>query len=122
MATDLLVNDKRPVVGDDLDVKVTVSDLPAGVTLTKAWITFKQNREDADNAAGSVQESITSGFTPSGTSVAFTIPLPRAKTALFVPGETYYWDVQVKDNTGKVTTPIPDGEAIWAQGITTAVS
>ena len=36
--------------GDALDVKRTVTNIPATQTLTKAWLTLKVNRFDADAA------------------------------------------------------------------------
>jgi hypothetical protein len=53
------------VAGDDLDVRRTVTGVPAGQTLTKAWLTFKTNRFDTDvNAL--LQKTITSAPTSSG--------------------------------------------------------
>src|SRR3954468_10819484 len=53
------------VAGDDLDVRRSVTGVPSGQTLTKAWLTFKTNRFDTDGHA-LLQKIITSTPTTSG--------------------------------------------------------
>lgn len=119
MATILLRSDgKNPIIGDEVPVSVTAT-IPAGVTLTKAWMTFKIQRGDLD-AAAIVQKSITSGFTGT-TTVTFTITLSETDTALF-SARRYFWDIQAKDSNSHIATLIPDGEVTWQLGITNASS
>lgn len=119
MATALLRSDgKNPVIGDDIPLTVTAT-VPAGITLVKAWITFKTQRSDLD-AAAIVQKSITSGFVGT-TSVVFTLTITKTDTALF-SARKYFWDVQAKDSNGNIATIIPDGEVTWQLGVTDASS
>jgi len=53
------------VAGDALDVNRTVTDIPTGRTLTKAWLTFKRNRYQSDSDA-LLQKTITPSQTSSG--------------------------------------------------------
>lgn len=120
MPTKLLRADKKkPVIGDDMTIPVSVSSLPSGVSLSKAWITFKTNK-DADDAA-ILQKSITSGFTGT-TTVSFSFSLSKTDTAIFKDGVKYFFDVQVLDSNSKITTPIPDGEATFQKGVTKATA
>jgi hypothetical protein len=122
MSTKLLRADGQlPVIGDDIDVPVSVSSVPGGVSITKAWLTFKpsSNRSAADDSV--LQKILTSGFTGT-TTVSFTFPLSKTDTAVFTPGTKYVFDVQVLDSSGKLSTPIVDGEAKFQVGVTSAVS
>ncbi len=120
MATKLLrADNKNPVIGDDMTVPVSVSAVASGVSISKAWITFKTNKDSEDTAI--LQKSITSGF--SGTStVTFSFSLSNTDTAIFKDGTKYFFDVQVLDSNGKITTPIPDGEATFQKGVTKATA
>jgi hypothetical protein len=120
MATKLLRADGQlPVIGDDIDVPVSVSSVPGGVSITKAWITFKADKDAADDSV--LQKILTSGFTGTRT-VSFTFPLSKTDTARFTSGTRYFFDVQVLDSSGKLSTPIADGEAKFQAGITSATS
>lgn len=120
--TRLLRTDGRhPVCGDTLPIDLTVTNVPAGTTIVKAWLTFKKSSGDADDAATTIQKVITSGFTGT-TTVTFTITLSASETAQFAPNTNYLWDVQVKDAAGGIWTPIPDGVAQFVKGRTDATS
>lgn len=119
MATRLLRADgKNPVIGDDMTVPVSVSEV-SGVSITKAWLTFKTNKDAND--ASVLQKIITSGFTGT-TTVTFSFSLSKTDTAVFQPDTKYFFDVQILDSNNKVTTPIPDGEAVFQKGVTAATS
>lgn len=111
---------KGKIAGDDLRVKVTVTGIPAGQTIAKAWLTLKTKKADAD--PGVVQKVITTGFTHTGTDpVTCTMnwDLSAAETALCKPQVSYEYDVQVKTNTGLIDTPI-GGQIVFDQGVTAA--
>ena len=115
MATNLLRSDgKRPVTGDDISLAITAT-VPAGVTLVKAWATFKSELGDAD--ADAIAQVSTTSFSGT-TTVTFTLVLSKIQTALFVADRTYVWDVQAKDSNGNIGTVIPDGEVSWQKGAT----
>lgn len=109
---------KLPVAGDDARIHCSVSDIPIGVTFNKAWVTFKTSKTQAD--PGLLQKTITTGFTLSDTTISFDIDLVPAETLLFIPNVQYVFDVQVRDNNNRLTTPVPDGTAVFQQQITTA--
>lgn len=115
MATTLRRSDgKNFVAGDDVDVNVTVQGVPSGVSIVKAWITFKERRADTSFV---LQEILTSGFT-GATEVSFTFLLTHESTVLFSAARKYFFDVQVKTNDGKLGTPISDGEVVFEQQTT----
>lgn len=109
---------KRPVIGDTVPIQITVSNVPADTMIVKAWVTFKRKLSDPD-ANAVIQKTITSGFTGT-TTVSFTITLTASDTALFQPDREYFFDVQVKDSSGGIYTPLPDGVVIWQKGVTDA--
>ena len=116
MATTLKREDNNNfVAGDDVDIAVTVENVPSGVSIVKAWLTFKASRTAASFV---VQKILTSGFAGTST-VTFTFLLTNADTAQFRPGTKYFFDVQVKTNNGKIVTPIAHGEATFDQQTTT---
>jgi hypothetical protein len=53
-------------VGDDFDIVRTITDVPSGVTITKAWLMVKENSADVDGSA-IVTKTITTGTTTPGT-------------------------------------------------------
>lgn len=120
-STKVLLRDdnKNPVIGDTLPITFSVSGVPEGVTLVKAWLTFKVKLADTDVQAV-VQKTITTGFIGT-TTVTFTIVMSKEDTALFAARD-YIWDLQVKDNSGGIFTPIPDGKVTWQKGVTDASS
>jgi hypothetical protein len=116
MAVKLVRTDnKNPVIGDTVPVQVSISSIPDGVSISKAWITFKRKIEDRDIDAV-LQKVITSGFTGT-TTIAFTFTLTKTDTALFRP-TNYVFDIQIKDSDGNIFTPFPDGEVTWQKGVT----
>lgn len=97
------------VTGDDYDVDILVSDVPAGQTLTTAWFTVKNYDTDVDSNAV-FQTSITTNATTTGqitTSGIYTrclFTLVPAQTRLLNRAGQYSYDVQVKTNLGKIAT------------------
>ena len=122
MPTKLLTpGNKQPVVGDDLQIDFTITGVPAGSSFTKAWMTFKRNRSDAD-ASAIIAPTITSGLTVTSTTLTYSITITKAQSILFTPGIKYYWDAQVMRSTGAISTPIADGEVIFSSQTTIASS
>ncbi len=117
MATELKRSDGLdPIIGDAIPLTLTIT-VPAGITLSKAWWTFKRSLSDLDAAA--IVQKTTTSFTGT-TTVVFSFTLSKTDTALFTAGKRYYWDVQAIDSGGNPATIIPDGEVIWRRGVTDA--
>lgn len=114
---------KGKVAGDDLRVHVTVTGIPAGQTVVKAWLTIKSKRSDADNQA-IAQKILTAGFSHTGTdpvTATWNFDLTAGDTAICKPQTTYEYDIQVKTSTGLLDTPIT-GQIVFEQGVTAATS
>lgn len=116
------------VVGDDLNVRATVTNVPNGDPLTKAWFTVKKREADED-ADAVFQKVITtsSGASgqitdagASGTGTALFV-LGKSDTVLLTGERTYYFDVQVKTSTGLIYTPIK-GQMVGEKQVTRADS
>lgn len=114
---------KGKVAGDDLRTKVTISGVPVGQSIVKAWLTIKAKKADLD-ASAIVQKVIMSGFVHTGTdpiTCAFTIDLAATDTILCKPQTTYEFDVQIKTASGVIDTPI-FGQIVFDEGVTQAIS
>jgi hypothetical protein len=122
MPTKLTRPDGKPIVaGDDFEVHVTVSSIPDARTFSKSWLTVKRNETDADVDAILVV-TITSGFTVNSGTLTYTIPVTHGQSVLFTPKVKHFFDVQLLDSTGAITTPVSDGEVTFAQQKTIATS
>jgi hypothetical protein len=96
--------------GGSLDVVRTVTNVPGGETLTKAWLTIKKLATDAD--PGVLQKVITSASTSAGQITnaggsgtgALLFTLASADTAALVVNQNYVYDVQVLTSGGRVLT------------------
>lgn len=95
--------------GQDYEINRTITDVPAGDTLAKAWLTLKTSIDDAD--PGLVQKEITSvnvagtgQITDTGadTTGAVRFDLVPADTALPTPGTAVPYDIKVRTTAGKV--------------------
>lgn len=115
------VANKNLTAGDDVRITITINNVPSGVSFVKGWISFKTSDTVADSSA-TLQKTVTSGFTQSGTTVTFSIDLSNVETLLFTPGISYRWDIQLKDSSSRLSTPISDGVVVWRKGITLAAS
>lgn len=117
------------VIGDDFTIQRTYTDVPVGVTITKAWLTIKSSdgQIDADalmqlditptlSANGQITDADTTGG-----SIAMVFKLPRAKTALATPNLQYGYDVQVLASDGLIHT-MELSVIYFARGRTDAVS
>jgi len=99
------------VVGDDLEIRRTVTDLPDAIEL--AWLTIKQHNRLADSAAvvtkaitesdvpGTGQIEVDGGVGSDGT-LRFDLT-PDDTTALGT--RTWSYDIQIKLDNGSVYTP-----------------
>ena len=95
--------------GDSLDVIRTVTNVPAGETLTKAWLTVKKSNTDADPGVLQKVITTTSGaagqITNAGASGtgALLFTIASAETAALTTSGLMY-DVQVITSGGRVLT------------------
>jgi hypothetical protein len=118
------------VMGDDFTIQRTYTNVPTGVTITKAWLTIKASDRqiDADalmqlditTAGGNPNGQITDADTTDGI-IAMVFKLPRAKTALAQPNLQYGYDVQVKASDGLIHT-MELGTISFTRGRTDAIA
>lgn len=117
------------VIGNDFDFERTLTDVPVGAVLSKAWLTIKNNWWDADVDA-IIQKAITSSANPGVGQITDTgadeigtvfFQLTNTDTSLLYPDRIYWYDCQVKTNTGKIYTA-EKGNFIPASRITQTTS
>jgi hypothetical protein len=115
---------------DNLSIPYTVTDIPVGRTMTKAWLTIKTQKEDAD--PGILQKVITTApqagigqITDPGASgtgqLLFLIAPSDFSAAALVALVTYEYDIQVKFDDGGIAT-LELGKITFEQGVTAATS
>lgn len=116
------------VAGDDLDVKRTITNIPATQTLTKAWLTFKTKPSDAD--PGLLQKVIAPGavvgqgqITDTGASGTGSLlfQLSQANTLALPVGIDVHYDIKVLTSAGKIYTA-SQGVYLSAARVTAATS
>lgn len=100
---------KGYAVGTDFDVERSVTSVPQGRTLGKAWLTVKNLPTDADgvavlqklitpaNVAGVGQIDDTGADGTGHLRFEFT----GAQTAELTPGKRYYYDIQLELDNGE---------------------
>lgn len=110
-------------VGDDIEVRRTITRIPTGQTVSKAWLTIKtdiahtdaeavvQKEIDTNSVAGVGQIENTGG---AGTAV-LRFELTKTDTKLLAPGKSYYHDVQLLTSAGKISTPFRGKTAAKSQ-------
>ncbi len=106
---------KELVAGDDKDVVRTITLVPVGQVLVKGWLTVKRKETDLDQAAifqKVIDTNNTGGVgwvedldASDGQGIVHFYLQP-AQTSLLQDGKEYYFDIQVKTDTGKIYTPI----------------
>ena len=97
--------------GDNVSITVTVTSVPPGDTLAKAWMTVKVALADADpglyqkvilpSAVAGQGQILDTGS--SGTGI-LRFDLQQADTALMSPGVQYFYDIQAKTAGGLIGT------------------
>jgi hypothetical protein len=102
------------VVGDDVDVERTCTGIPAGQTVTTAWLTVKESVSQDDNQAVfqkvitpspvSGQGQITDDGDGDGIAVLY-FHLTAENTALLKAKKAYLFDVQIKTSALRTHTP-----------------
>lgn len=101
------------VLGDDFDVTRPITDLPSGVTISKAYFTVKSNESDLD-AAAIFQKTITSvldnaegQITDTGAdgTGSVTFYLQAADTVLMTADVEYVYDIQLVLSNARLNTP-----------------
>lgn len=128
MSAIALVRDdgERFVVGDDAEILCTITLVPVGQEITKAWFTLKRRKTDADVAA-LVQKAVTATDVP-GTgqitdtgladqTAAVRFDIPAVNSTAIPSGRAWPWDVQIKLTGGKIVT-IAHGTMTWQEQIT----
>jgi len=108
--SDLAVEITGFVAGDDLEIRRTVTDLPAAIAV--AWLTVKRHHKQSDDEA-KLQKRITTTDVPGtgqvveaggpGTDGDLRFDLTQADTAS-LGAKWYVHDIQIKLATGKVYT------------------
>ena len=118
------------VAGDDLQITRTITNIPVGAALTKAWLTIKFRQTDADADAIIQKEITTSNVAGTGQitddgagdqSAAVRFDLKDTDTAMLLRGIAYLYDLQVLTDGGAVYTP-EIGTIIAKLGITDTIA
>ena len=127
---ELNVKDRDLVAGDTWTFIRTYAGLPTGVTISKVYLTIKENETDLD-AAAKVQKSITTSATADGQitdadssgdgEIAFNIIIEASKSDDLTPEVDYFYDFQGIDSNGYVYT-FEKGKITPRQGITDAAT
>jgi hypothetical protein len=100
------------VIHDDLDVEITVTNVPEGQTIVEAWMTIKTVPTNPDTEV--VQKHITPSFvsgqgqitdTGSSGTAKLLFTLTSVDTGKLVVGTTYVYDAQTLTSAGKHFTP-----------------
>jgi hypothetical protein len=117
------------VAGDTWKFVRTYTGLQTGVTISKVYLTVKENPTDTD-AAAMFQKSITTTASASGQitdsttadgSIAFNVIAAKTDTILLTPEQDYYYDFQGIGSDGMVYT-FETGLINPQQGVTSASS
>lgn len=117
------------VAGDTWKFIRTYTGLTTGVTISKVYLTVKNDPTDADGSA-LFQKSITTTLTTSGQitdatttdgSIAFNVIVLDTESDNLTAGEDYYYDLQGIGSDGAIYT-FETGIITPAQGVTAATS
>lgn len=100
------------VVGNAYALTRTITAVPSGDTLARAWWTVKRSEYDAD-ADAIFQVEVTSTLAAAGqitdtgadNTGAVTLNATAAQTGKLIPKRIYAWDLQVLTTEGHVYTP-----------------
>ena len=116
-------------VGDIVPIRRVVNNLAAGRTISEAWLGVKGGYSDADagalfpiknitttNVAGTGQ--IEDDGTTDGSAV-IRFDLTNSDTIAPTPGQTYYYDIQIKLDSGDEWT-IESGTCAWQSQVVEA--
>jgi hypothetical protein len=124
-----LNNNLRPIVkGDTRKIQRTFTGLPAGETITKAWLTVKSTPAASD--PGLFQVEITATETSSGQvtdatstdgQIGMFFIISGTNSALATGGAEYLYDIQVKTSTNTIHTLVM-GTVTFYNGVTAASS
>lgn len=116
-------------IGADRSVVRYVANIPSGSSVTKAWLTVKNNISDADGAAifqlvitpssSSAGQIVDTGATSGTAQLVFNVL--AAQSSLLVEGQKYVYDIQVHYTTG-TNDPVEEGTIYASQRITQAIS
>lgn len=116
------------VEGDDYEITRTITGIPAGDSIAKAWLTMKASINDADpglfqknittiDVAGTGQVTDTGAGDGTG---AVRFDLTPADTGSPVPGVAAVYDLQIRTVAGKYYT-VEKGTFTTVQAVTDAV-
>lgn len=98
------------VVGDRFVLRREVVGITPGVTISKAWLTVKDDLSVAD--PGVFQKVITPSYTSAGQilddgsdgTAVLDFVIDSVDTLALQPGQKYWYDVQVETSTGEIHT------------------
>lgn len=97
------------VVGDDLDIERTVSQIPSGQSIDYAWFTVRFYERSATII---LQKEITTTLTPDGVieptvsgTCRLTFTLSGGDTIKFEPENDLHYDIQTRTTASKIYTP-----------------
>jgi hypothetical protein len=117
------------VAGNTYRYTRTITGIPAGDSIVKAWTTFKSNKNNAD--PGLFQKAITTTNVPGTGQITDTgagdtigavrFDWMRADTDLLTPGNVIFFDLKVLTAAGDLYTVVL-GTIKTDQGVTTAFS
>lgn len=112
--------------GDDIEVRRTVKNPPAGQTIVQAWLTIKAKLTDTDDEAALKKIITTANLpgvgqieAPGAESTVLRFELTRTDTLLLTPDSAYFHDVQIKTSADKISTPFK-GLTLAARQVTLA--
>ena len=118
------------VSGDDLQITRTITNVPSGAALTRAWFTVKLLHSATDDDAVIQKEITTSNVAGTGhitddgagdQSAAVRFDLADTDTAKLQKGLTFLYDIQVLTDGGAIYTP-EIGTITAKQGVTVDTS
>lgn len=97
------------VVGDDIDIERTVSQIPSGQSIDYAWFTVRFYER---SSAIILQKEITTTLTPHGViestisgAYRLTFTLSGMDTIKFEPDNDLHYDIQTRTTANKIYTP-----------------
>ncbi len=102
------------VAGDNIDITKTITNVPVGQTITKAWFTVKTSKTLAD--ANAVFQKTITAANQAGVGVILDdgaadqiakvfFELTNSNTSLLAENVIYHYDIQVLTSAGKIYTP-----------------
>lgn len=83
---------------------LTVSGTAADLTGYEAFFTLTNIQDPVTDSGAAIQKNLTP--IPNPTTGVVSFQLLNADTQNLIPDDPYYWDLQLKDSSGYIITPI----------------